>query len=181
MTRDPSAAFPESPADRLDHTVSKLVALLERIPHDLLALLGRIAIAGVFWQSGQTKIQGFALDPTLGRLELGWPRFGDFTIDLFRDEYRVPILPPELAALAATWAEHLLPILLVLGLGTRFAAAGLLAMTAVIQIFVYPSAWPTHGTWAMVLLYLLARGPGRFSLDHRITGRRRRAARAEPV
>ncbi len=173
MIRDLPASTRAAAAGRPGHPVGRLVALLERIPHDLLAILGRLAIAGVFWQSGQTKIQGFALDPTLGRLELGWPRLGEATVDLFRDEYRVPLLPPELAALTATWAEHLFPILLVLGLGTRLAAAGLLAMTAVIQLFVYPSAWPTHGTWAMVLLYLLARGPGRLSLDHAIAGRGR--------
>ncbi len=172
MIRDLPASTRAAPVGRLDHAVGRLVALLERIPHDLLALLGRLSIAGVFWQSGQTKIQGFALDPTLGRLELGWPRLGDFTVDLFRDEYRVPLLPPELAAYLATWAEHVFPILLVLGLGTRFAALALLTMTAVIQVFVYPSAWPTHGTWAMVLLYLVARGPGRLSLDHRIAARR---------
>lgn len=116
-------------------------------------------------------MQGFALDPLAGRLELGWPRLGELTVALFRDEYKVPILPPELAALLATWAEHLFPVLLVLGLGTRFAALGLLAMTAVIQLFVYPGAWPTHGSWAAVLLYLAARGPGRISLDHRLAGR----------
>ncbi len=151
--------------------VRAVVALLERIPHDAIALLARLSIAGVFWRSGQTKIEGFALDPLLGRFELGWPRLGAFTVDLFRDEYRVPLLSPELAALAAAWAEHLFPALLVLGLATRFAALALLAMTAVIQLFVYPDAWPTHGTWAASLLYLAARGPGRLSLDHGIVAR----------
>lgn len=148
--------------------IRAFVAPLERIPHDPIALLGRIAIAGVFWRSGQTKVEGFALDPLAGRFELGWPRLGEFTVTLFRDEYKVPVLPPELAALLAAGAEHVFPVLLVLGLGTRFAALGLLAMTAVIQLFVYPGAWPTHGSWAAVLLYLAARGPGRLSLDHRL-------------
>ena len=72
----------------------------------------------------------------------------------------------------ATLAEHALPVLLVLGLGTRFAALGLLAMTAVIQIFVYPSAWQTHGLWAACLLALIAEGPGRWSLDHWLRAQR---------
>jgi putative oxidoreductase len=158
--------------ERLRAPTRAVVALLERVPHEAIALLARLSIAGLFWRSGQTKIEGFALDPLLGRFELGWPRLGPFTVDLFRDEYKVPLLSPELAALAAASAEHLFPILLVLGLATRFAALALLAMTAVIQLFVYPDAWPTHGTWAVSLLYLTARGPGRLSLDHRLLARR---------
>jgi putative oxidoreductase len=158
--------------ERLEAWVRGAVGLLERLPHDAIALLARLSIAGLFWRSGQTKIEGFALDPLLGRFELGWPRFAPFTVDLFRDEYRVPLLSAELAALLAAWAEHLFPVLLVLGLATRFAALALLGMTAVIQLFVYPDAWPTHGTWAVSLLYLAARGPGRLSLDHGLFARR---------
>lgn len=172
MTARDLASEPASaPIDRVTSAVRAVIGLLERIPHDALALLARLSIAGVFWRSGQTKIEGFALDPLFGRFELGWPRLAPFAVDLFRDEYKVPVLPPEFAAFAAAWAEHLFPILLVLGLATRFSALALFVMTAVIQIFVYPDAWPTHGTWAMCLLYLAARGPGRLALDHRIAAR----------
>lgn len=162
---------PLAPLFRRAEPLRLVLAGLERIPHDAIALLARLSMAGLFWRSGQTKIEGFALDPLLGRFELGWPRFAAATVDLFREEYRLPVLSPELAALAASWAEHLLPVLLLVGLATRFAALGLLAMTAVIQLFVYPDAWPTHGAWAACLLYLAARGPGRIALDHRLAGR----------
>lgn len=122
------------------------------IPDSLLALLARFAIAAVFFLSGRTKVEGL-LTVT------------DTTYALFRDEYRVPLLSPEIAAHMATYAEHLFPLLLVLGLFTRFAALSLLLMTAVIQLFVYPDAWPTHLTWATLLLLLLGRGGGWLSLD----------------
>lgn len=130
-----------------------------------LQLLARVALAGLFWRSGQTKVEGFVLDLAEGRFELGWPRLAPQAVDLFRDEYRLPVLPPEAAAVLAAGAEHLLPLLLLFGLGTRGAALGLLAMTAVIQVFVYPGAWPTHGIWAAALGWLLLRGGGPWSLD----------------
>lgn len=145
--------------------LQRVVAWFERIPESAIALLARVSIAGVFWRSGQTKIEGFALDLVEGRFEFGLPRLASSTVDLFRDEYRLPLLSPETAALMASIGEHVLPALLLLGLGTRFAAFGLLAMTAVIQTLVYPGAWPTHGVWAAVLLWLMVRGPGVFSLD----------------
>jgi len=145
---------------------------MSRIPHSLIALIGRFAIAGVFWRSGQTKIEGLAIDLVEGSFELGWPRLSASAVELFRDEYRLPVLPPELGALLAATGEHVLPILLLLGLGTRFAALGLLVMTVVIQLLVYPSAWAVHGTWAAVLLWLMARGPGLVSLDHWLARRR---------
>jgi putative oxidoreductase len=145
---------------------------MSRIPHSLIALIGRFAIAGVFWRSGQTKIEGLAIDLVEGRFELGWPRLSASAVELFRDEYRLPVLPPELGALLAATGEHVLPILLLLGLGTRFAALGLLVMTVVIQLLVYPSAWAVHGTWTAVLLWLMARGPGLVSLDHWLARRR---------
>lgn len=126
--------------------------LAERIPHDLIALVARLGIAGVFWQSGQTKIEGWHVS--------------DSAIYLFENEYRLPLVDPWLAAHMAAFAEHLFPVLLVLGLFSRLAALALLGMTLVIQIFVYPGAWPTHGTWAACLLLLVARGPGRLSIDH---------------
>lgn len=130
-----------------------------------LQLLARVALAGLFWRSGQTKVEGFVFDLAEGRVELGWPRLAPQAVDLFRDEYRLPLLPPEAAAVLAAGAEHLLPLLLLFGLGTRGAALGLLVMTVVIQVFVYPGAWPTHGIWAAALGGLLLRGGGPWSLD----------------
>ncbi len=131
-----------------------LLAWLDRlISHDLIALASRFSIAGVFWLSGRTKVEG-------------WFTLTDTTFLLFRQDYALPLIPPEIAAYMATTAEHVLPILLVLGLFTRFAALGVLGMTAVIQLFVYPSGWPTHLSWAAPMLYLLGRGSGRWSLDH---------------
>lgn len=122
------------------------------IPDWPLALLLRVGVAAPFFLSGRTKVEGFlTLSPS--------------TQYLFAEEYRVPLLPPETAALMATYAEHLLPVLLVLGLATRPAALGLLAMTLVIQLFVVPGGWPTHLLWAGPLIYLIARGPGAASLD----------------
>jgi putative oxidoreductase len=125
------------------------------IGHDLLALAARFGMAGVFWLSGRTKVEG-------------WLSVTDGAITLFADEYALPLVPPAIAAHLAAYAEHLFPILLVLGLCTRASALALLGMTAVIQIFVYPDAWPTHLTWATALLYLAARGAGRLSLDARL-------------
>ncbi len=136
------------------------------IPESAVALLARFSLAGVFWRSGQTKVEGFAIDLVEGQLEIGWPRLSANAVDLFREEYRLPLLPPEWSALLAATGEHLLPALLLLGLATRLSAAGLLAMTAVIQLLVYPGAWPTHGVWAAALLWLMLRGPGAVSLDH---------------
>ena len=128
-------------------------AMLTRlVPDDLLALASRVAIAGIFFLSGRTKVEGFLT-------------LTDSAYELFRTEYKLPLLPPELAAHLAAYAEHLFPLLLVLGLFTRLSALSLLGMTLVIQLFVYPSAWPTHLSWAALLLYLVGRGGGRLSLD----------------
>ncbi len=123
--------------------------------HASLALINRIAIAAIFFLSGRTKVDGFLT-------------INDSAYALFRDEYKVPVIPPEIAAHMATYAEHVFPALLVLGLLTRLSALALLGMTAVIQIFVYPDAWPTHLSWAGLLLYLVARGAGTISLDRMI-------------
>jgi len=147
------------------------IALCARLPHSLIALLARFSIAAVFWKSGQTKIEGLKIDIVDGTFNPGWPRLADSAIDLFREEYKVPLIPPELAAPLAAAAEHMLALLLLVGLATRLSALGLLVMTAVIQIFVYPGAYPTHGVWAAVLLYLVARGPGALSMDHWIARR----------
>lgn len=121
-------------------------------PHSLLALVNRVAIAAIFWMSARTKIDG-------------WFAISDSAYMLFREEYRLPLLPPELAAQMATVAEHVFPVLLVLGLFTRLSALALLGMTLVIQVFVYPDAWPTHLSWAGLMLYLVGRGAGNVSLD----------------
>ncbi len=128
-------------------------ARLQRlVTHELLAVASRLAIAAIFFLSGRTKVEGW-LSVTSGAYEL------------FRTEYRLPVLAPEVAAHLAAYAEHLFPLLLVLGLFTRGAALALLGMTLVIQFFVYPDAWPTHLSWAVLLLYLAGRGAGRLSLD----------------
>lgn len=133
------------------------IQTLDRIPNDLIALVARSSIAAVFWQSGQTKVDGWMLS--------------DNALYLFENEYKLPLLDPWLAAHLAAFAEHLFPILLVIGLASRFSALALLGMTLVIQIFVYPGAWPTHGSWAACLLFIAARGPGVFSLDAAIVRR----------
>lgn len=134
-------------------------AQFDRIPHQLIALTARLGIGGVFWQSARTKVDGFTIK--------------DSTFYLFREEYALPLVPPDLAAVMATASEHIFSVLLVLGLATRLSATALLGMTLVIEIFVYPLAWPTHLVWATCLLYLMARGAGGWSLDTIIAGRLR--------
>lgn len=153
-------------AGRLRGLILGCIRWMEAIPHSLIAALGRFSISAVFWSSGQTKVDGFALNIVTGELQLGWPRLSENAVALFQDEYRVPLLAPGLAAALAALAEHVFPVLLLLGLATRFSALALLTMTGVIQVFVYPGAYATHGTWAAVLLYLVAQGPGRLSVDH---------------
>jgi putative oxidoreductase len=121
---------------------------LERIPYSVIALVARLATAVVFWRSGSVKLDDWA-----------------GTLTLFEDEYKVPLIPPHFAAYAATAMELGGAVLMLLGLGTRAVALAYLGMIAVIQIFVYPSAWPTHVQWLAFLLILLARGPGALSLD----------------
>ncbi|MGH8436146.1 MAG: DoxX family protein [Pseudomonas sp.] len=153
--------------------IGRLIGLCQRIPHSLIAFIGRFSIAAVFWKSGQTKVEGLAIDLVSGTFELGVPRLADSTIPLFTSEYHVPLLSPELAAQLAAFSEHLFPVLILLGLATRFSALALFGMTLTIQLFVYPDAYPTHGTWAAVLLYLVARGPGVVSIDQLIAKRYR--------
>ncbi len=128
----------------------------------------------MFWNSGQTKVEGFALNIVRGEFSPGWPRLSDSAVMLFEHEYGLPLVPPALAATLAASAEHVFPVLLLCGLATRLSAFALLVMTLVIQVFVYPGAYATHGTWAALLLYLMACGPGTLSIDHWLA--RRRAA-----
>lgn len=145
---------------------NRIIQGFERIPYSLIAFIARFSIAAVFWKSGQTKVEGLAIDLVDGTFQLGWPRLADSTIPLFKSEYHVPLLTPEVAAHLAAFAEHFFPMLILLGLATRFSALALLGMTLTIQLFVYPDAYPTHGTWAAIFLLLMARGPGVLSLDH---------------
>ena len=145
--------------------------LLESLPYSAIALLARFGIATTFWQSGQTKVEGFVVDPIGGHFMLGVPHLAPGTVDLFRDEYALPIIPPEIAAVMAASAEHLFPLLLLLGLATRVSALALLGMTLVIQTLVYPSAYATHAVWATALILLAARGAGVVSLDQLIAPR----------
>ena len=126
---------------------------LAGVPLSIHQLLFRLGVAGVFMRAGMTKASSW-----------------ESTIALFRDEYRVPVFPPELAATLATTFELGCSTLLVLGLGTRLATLPLLGMIATIQLFVYPGAWPEHLVWGSILLFLLTRGPGAISLDHVIAG-----------
>lgn len=147
------------------------IRLCSCIPDSFIAFIARFSIAAVFWKSGQTKVEGFAIDFIGGEFSLGWPRLSDSAVALFREEYRLPLIAPEIAAPMAAFTEHFFPVLILLGLATRLSALALLGMTAVIQLLVYPGAYPTHGVWAAVLLYLVVHGPGKISVDHWIAKR----------
>ncbi|GAB1378963.1 DoxX family protein [Pararhodobacter aggregans] len=121
------------------------------IPTDLVQLAARVFVGVTFWLSARTKVEGLSIKPS--------------TFYLFEHEYALPLIPPDWAAVLATLGEHAFSVLIITGLCTRLSAAGLLAMTAVIQILVYPEAWVLHGTWAASLLVVLAYGPGRLSVD----------------
>lgn len=146
--------------------------VLAGVPYALVALLARFSVAAVFWNSGQTKTEGLAINIVTGEFMLGWPRLSDSALALFQDEYQLPWIAPELAAPLAAVAEHVFPLLLLIGLATRFSALALLCMTLVIQVFVYPGAYATHGTWAALLLLLMAQGGGALSIDHWLASRR---------
>ena len=148
-----------APVDRSNHRGlrahwnSVAERLTRIVSHDALALATRVAVAAIFFYSGRTKVEGFLT-------------LTDSAYELFRTEYKLPFVPPEIAAHLAAYSEHLFPLLLLLGFFTRLSALALLGMTLVIQVFVYPDAWPTHLSWAALLLYLVGRGGGRLSLDH---------------
>jgi len=126
-----------------------------RVPESLALFLLRLALAGVFWRSGQTKVvEGsyLTIDPS--------------TYDLFASEYSGLPLDPSIAVPLTTFAEHFFPALLLFGLATRFSAGALLVMTLVIQIFVFPDAWwPVHSLWVAMAAILIVRGGGLFSID----------------
>ncbi|HXV23912.1 MAG TPA: DoxX family protein [Alphaproteobacteria bacterium] len=136
----------------LAHRIERIRDALEATPLSIVQLLARIGVAAVFFKSGMTKIASW-----------------EFTLMLFREEYRVPLLPPELAAPLATATELSMPVLLALGLFARLATLPLLGMVVVIQLFVYPQSWAEHLTWTALLLLILTRGPGSISLDRLIS------------
>lgn len=132
---------------------TRFCTLLDRLPGSILLLVARFGVAAVFFMSGRTKVDGIL-------------HITDSTYSLFETDYKIPLIPPHIAAHLAAYQEHLFPILLVLGLFNRVAALGLLGMTTVIEVFVYPDAWPTHLSWAGLLLPIIFRGGGKFSLDY---------------
>ena len=139
--------------------IRRIDGLFARIPEALPLLFARIVAGHVFWVAGETR-----------RAEGTWFSLKDGQIDLFRDEFHTPL--PEIMAPITMTMEHLLPILLVLGLFGRFAALGMAAMTLVIQLFIYPDAWWTeHSLWLAPLLFVMVRGPGKWSLDRWVMGR----------
>lgn len=134
--------------------IAAVLAGLERVPLSLFQLLFRIGVGGVFWHSGLTKIASWQT-----------------TVVLFRDEYRVPLLPPEVAATLGASVELTCPVLLLVGFASRLATLPMLGMTFVIETFVYPEDWNEHLIWAAMLLFILTRGPGLLSVDHWIARR----------
>jgi putative oxidoreductase len=128
--------------------ISRVIGWLERIPYSVIALIARGAAFEVFWRSGSVKLDDWA-----------------GTLSLFETDYKVPLVPPHMAAYMAAGLELGGAVLILIGLGTRAVALAYLGMIAVIQVFVYPEAWPTHIQWVAFLLLLVARGPGLISLD----------------
>lgn len=148
-------SFLTSISDRADGAIN----LMSRIPSDFVSFTLRLGLAGIFWASARTKVTGLMT-------------ISDSTYYLFEEEYQLPILPVDLAAPLTTYAEHILPVFLVIGLAARFSAFGIFLMTLVIQIFVYPAAfWSTHLGWFSMALAVVAVGPGRWSIDYLIARR----------
>jgi putative oxidoreductase len=157
QTNNDTHTVSNAPCRRALH--ASRAALAGAVPHSVIALLARIAMGSTFWLSARTKIDGLLT-------------LKDSTFFLFENEYALPMLPVNVAAYLATYSEHLFALMLFVGLGSRLGAAGMLGITAVIQLLVYPSAWPTHLGWAVLLLVIIAQGPGKLSLDHVLFGRR---------
>lgn len=138
----------------MNRIIASAIGLLQKLPQSFISLVGRLAIGLVFWSSGRTKVEGWNIFEV-----------SDKTLFLFQEEYKVPLLKPEIAALMAQVAEHVFPVLLFVGLAARFSALALLGMTLVIEVFVYPYAYVVHATWAAILLMLVKHGAGAVSLD----------------
>lgn len=146
---DISSPATTSPLASLRTRYLALRSMLERVPFSLIQFAMRVAIGFVFFNSGLLKARSF-----------------QFAVKLFEDEYRLPLLPPDLAARLAMSVEIVVPLFLFAGLATRLATLPLLGMVVVIQVLVYPQAWVEHLLWTSILLVLLTRGPGVLSLDH---------------
>jgi len=131
-------------------------AQLERFPLSLIQLAARVGVGAVFFRSGMLKYESW-----------------EFAVRLFRDEYKLPFVDPEIAARLAAATEVTVPIFLFVGLASRIATLPLLAMILVIQTLVYPNAWSDHLMWSSALLLVLTRGPGVLSVVGR-TGRKER-------
>jgi putative oxidoreductase len=143
-----TASKPVGAENGLMKIIGTIIGLFDRVPYWLIALTARVALAQVFWSSALAHLANW-----------------DTTLFMFGDTYQVPLLPPDLAAYLAVAMEVTMPPLLVLGFATRFAALALFGMTMVIEIFVFPQAWPTHIQWAAMQLVLMGRGAGTLSLD----------------
>lgn len=161
----------------LTNFISCLISYLERVPNSVIALFARVGIAGVFWKSAMTKItfdgevgEGL-IDQLLGVLSFKW-QISENTFMLFQYEYNLPLVPFHLAAAMGTAVELAAPVLIVLGLASRAAAAALLVMVMTIQFLVYPAQWLDHSLWAAVILFILCRGAGVISLDYLFARRR---------
>ena len=157
QTNNDTHTVSNAPCRRALH--ASRAALAGAVPNSVIALLARIAMGSTFWLSARTKVDGLLT-------------LKDSTFFLFENEYALPALPVNVAAYLATYSEHLFALMLFVGLGSRLGAAGMLGITAVIQLLVYPSAWPTHLGWAVLLLVIIAQGPGKLSLDHVLFGQR---------
>jgi putative oxidoreductase len=140
--------MPATPSSGLRMRVGAVTGALGRLPLSVLQVAFRLAIASVFIKAGLNKLASW-----------------EIAVQLFRDEYKVPVFPPELAAAMATTFEIGCSALLIAGLATRLATLPLLGMICVIQLFVYPDAYSEHLTWASILAFLLTRGAGPLSLD----------------
>jgi putative oxidoreductase len=165
----------DAPAHGRGSVVAAAVAALACIPESFVLLMARIAVAHAFWVSGQTKVSGPTVPLNLGFVDLSFTvptGIKPATYYLFETVYSGVPLPPAVGAVMSSVAESLLPIALVIGLGARFAALGLLIMTLTIQIFVFPDAWWTvHVYWATLFILIMARGAGAISVDHLIRRR----------
>jgi putative oxidoreductase len=148
-----NATFPPAP-------IQRVLLALDRIPFSVLVLVARAATFSVFMRSGLSKLSDW-----------------NATLALFHDEYKVPLLPPDIAACLAAGMELSLSTLVLVGLLSRLSVLGLFGMIMVIQIFVYPTAWPDHIQWIGFMIFILCRGPGAFSLDALIGGRLRERPR----
>ena len=144
-----SISYPNASDTPLMRHVANVRQLLGRFPLSVIELAMRVGVASVFFKSGLTKIASW-----------------DLTVQLFADEYKVPVLSPDVAAYLATANELGCSVMVAVGIAARFGAAALLGMTLVIQTFVYPENWSEHLLWASILAYVLTRGAGVLSVDH---------------